>query len=415
MRSLSSVLFCGLLALIALPAPAQPPAVPDAEAAAESPTAATDGAGPGLEALARFAQVYHLVKSAYVDTVDDAELIELAIAGMLAGLDDHSAWLDADTLTVLTDDTLGAYDGLGVEVLSGDGVIQVLSAMPDSPADRAGLRAGDFITHIDGERIGRGNLEASLRKLRGRPGTRIRLTVERDGEDDARELELLRARIRLSSVSADLAAPGWGHVRVSMVQAQTVPELGRRLRGLEREGGPLKGLVLDLRGNPGGALDAAVAIADLFLAEGRIVAMDGRLDGTRRSYDARPGSPWETLPVVVLIDRGSASAAEIIAAALQDNGRAKVLGERSYGKGSVQNVFALDPDHAVRLTTARYYTPAGRSIQDEGVIPDRLVADSDDGAGGDPVLRQALELLAATKLQESPPESPPTVDRKSVD
>lgn len=410
LRPLRPILLGCLLAVAAVPVPAQPPAGPDATPVPDPAAAVAEGAGPSLEALARFAQVYHLVKSAYVDAVDDAELIELAIAGMLAGLDDHSAWLDADTLALLTDDTLGAYDGLGVEVLSGDGMIQVLSAMPDSPADRAGLRSGDFITHIDGERIGRGNLEAALRKLRGRPGTRIRLTVERDGADDALELELLRARIRLSSVTASLPEPGWGHVQVSMVQAQTVPELGRRLRGLEREGGPLKGLVLDLRGNPGGALDAAVAIADLFLAEGRIVAMDGRMDGTRRSYDARPGSPWETLPVVVLVDRGSASAAEIIAAALQDNGRAQVLGERSYGKGSVQNVFALDPDHAVRLTTARYYTPAGRSIQDEGVIPDRLVAGMDGDQDGDPALRQALELLRSATVAATPSDAPSAVD-----
>lgn len=382
------VLAC-LLGAAVLPLAAQAEDGADAAGAA-APSAA--GAGPGIEALARFAQVYHLVKAAYVDSVDDAELIELAIAGMLAGLDDHSAWLDADTLAGLTDDTLGAYDGLGVEVLSGDGMIQVLSAMPDSPADRAGLRPGDFITHIDGERVVRGNLDAALRKLRGRPGTRIRLTVERDGDDDPREFELLRARIRLSSVVADLPAEGLAHVRIGMVQAQTVPELGRRLRQLERQGGPLRGLVLDLRGNPGGALDAAVAIADLFLAGGGIVSMDGRMDGTRRSYEARPGSPWESVPVVVLVDRGSASAAEIIAAALQDNGRATVLGERSYGKGSVQNVFAIDADHAVRLTTARYYTPDGRSIQDEGVLPDRVVEGMAD-APDDPALRQALALL----------------------
>ncbi|MBX3726509.1 MAG: S41 family peptidase [Xanthomonadales bacterium] len=401
LRALRFLLVGSLLAGTPGPAMAQPAPETLADGLEDPPAAAAD-AGPGLESLARFAQVYHLVKAAYVDTVDDAELIELAIAGMLAGLDDHSAWLDAETLTLLTDDTLGAYDGLGVEVLSGDGMIQVMSAMPDSPAERAGLRAGDFITHIDGERVVRGNLDGALRKLRGRPGTRISLMIQREGEDEPRELELMRARIRLSSVTASLVEPGLGHVQMAMVQAQTVPELGRRLRQLERDGGPLKGLVLDLRGNPGGALDAAVAIADLFLAEGRIVSMSGRMDGTRRSYEARPGSPWEKLPLAVLIDRGSASAAEIIAAALQDNGRAPVLGERSYGKGSVQNVFALDPGHAVRLTTARYYTPAGRSIQDQGVIPDPQIEAGDDEGGDDPVLARALALLrsGATGVQD---------------
>lgn len=331
-------------------------------------------AGPSLDSIRRFVEVYRLIKAAYVEEVSDEKLIEAAINGMLAGLDPHTGYLDADTLEVLTDDTLGAYDGLGVEVLSGEGVIQVMAAMPDSPAEAAGLRSGDFITHIDGTAVDRDNLEHAVRKLRGRPGTRVKLTISRDGEDQPLQVELTRARIRLTSVRGEVLEPGYGYVRVAQCQQETLGELRRRLGELERRHGPLRGLVLDLRGNPGGTLDSAVAISDLFLPEGRIVSVEGRLPETKISYDARPGHPYESVPLALLIDEGTASAAEIIAAALQAHGRAVVLGRRSYGKGSVQNVFALDPDHAVRLTTARYYTADGRSIQAHGVHPDIVLA-----------------------------------------
>lgn len=334
-----------------------------------------DTDNPDLDAIRRFVEVYRLVKAAYVEPVSDQDLIESAIHGMLSGLDPHSGYLDLDSLEVLTDDTLGAYDGLGVEVLSGEGVIQVMAAMPDSPAAKAGLKAGDYITHVDGTAVGRANLDDAVRKLRGRPGTRIRLTVSREGDEAPRQVELTRARIRLSSVEAQLLEPGYGYVRVSQCQQETPAELRRRLAQLDREAGGLRGLVLDLRGNPGGALDAAVAITDLFVAEGRIVSIDGRVDDFRASYDARPGDPWESLALAVLIDDGTASAAEIIAAALKVHDRAVLLGRRSYGKGSVQNVFGLDTEHAVRLTTARYFTADGRSIQAEGVRPDIVLGD----------------------------------------
>lgn len=354
------------------PAPSATELVADEAAVAPDPGS---GDSPSLEAIARFAEVYRLVKAAYVQPVSDEVLMESAIHGLLSGLDPHSGYLDAETLEVLTDDTVGAYDGLGVEVLSGQGVIQVMSAMPDSPAARAGLVPGDFITHIDGAAVDRGNLDTFVRKLRGRPGTRIQLTLSRDGEPAPRNVELVRARIRLSSVTAAVVEPGYGRVHIAQCQQETARELRRRLTQLDRETGGLRGLVLDLRGNPGGALDAAIAISDLFLAQGRIVSVDGRLPETRQSYDARPGEPWERLPLAVLIDAGTASAAEIIASALQSHGRAVVLGQRSYGKGSVQNVFALDGSHAVRLTTARYFTADGSSIQAEGVQPDIALGD----------------------------------------
>jgi carboxyl-terminal processing protease len=367
------------------PAPEAGPAerVADPAAAVAAVPGSGTGDGPSLDAIARFAEVYRLVKAAYVQPVSDEALMESAIHGLLSGLDPHSGYLDAQTLEVLTDDTVGAYDGLGVEVLSGQGVIQVMSAMPDSPAARAGLVPGDFITHIDGAAVDRGNLDTFVRKLRGRPGTRIELTVSREGEPGPRQVELVRARIRLSSVTAAVVEPGYGHVHIAQCQQETARELRRRLTQLDRDSGGLRGLVLDLRGNPGGALDAAIAISDLFLAQGRIVSVDGRLPETRQSYDARPGEPWERLPMAVLIDAGTASAAEIIAAALQAHGRAVVLGQRSYGKGSVQNVFALDDSHAVRLTTARYFTADGRSIQAEGVQPDIALGDYALSSGGD--------------------------------
>jgi carboxyl-terminal processing protease len=349
-------------------------AATDGSAASLQPRA-VDSDNPDLDTIRRFVEVYRLVKAAYVEPVSDEALIESAIQGMLAGLDPHSGYLDLDSLEVLTDDTLGAYDGLGVEVLSGEGVIQVMAAMPDSPAARAGLKPGDYITHVDGTAVGRANLDDAVRKLRGRPGTRIQLTVSREGDEAPRQIELTRARIRLSSVQAQLLEPGFGYVLVSQCQQETPAELRRRLAQLDREAGGLRGLVLDLRGNPGGALDAAVAITDLFVGAGRIVSIDGRVEDFRGSYDARAGDRWESLPLAVLIDEGTASAAEIIAAALKVHGRAVVLGRRSYGKGSVQNVFGLDTEHAVRLTTARYYTADGRSIQADGVHPDIVLGD----------------------------------------
>lgn len=354
-------------------------------------TSTLDPVSPSLETIQRFVDVYRLVKGAYVEPVTDDALIESAIHGMLAGLDPHSGYLDADSLEVLTDDTLGAYDGLGVEVLSGEGLIQVIGAMPDSPAASAGLKAGDYITHVDGTAVDRGNLEISVGKLRGRPGTAIKLTVARDGEDAPRQIELTRARIKLSSVQARVIEPGFGYVLIAQCQQETIGELRSRLTQLEKQSGGLRGLVLDLRGNPGGTLDSAVAVSDLFLADGRIVSVEGRALQAKQTFDARPGSRWEALPLAVLIDEGTASAAEIIAAALKSHGRAVVLGRRSYGKGSVQNVFAVDDAHAVRLTTARYFTADGKSIQADGVHPDIELGDFLLSTGGATTMPMLVE------------------------
>ncbi len=381
---------------LALPASAQE-ALAEGVANNDQGVAEREALGPDLDAIRRFVEVYRVIKAAHVDAVDDHVLIESAIRGMLGGLDAHSGYLDMRALEVLTDDTLGAYDGLGVELISGAGVLQVIGAMPDSPAERAGLKVGDFITHVDELEVDETNMPQSLAKLRGRPGTRVHLTVVRDDAPAPMQMDLVRARIRLSTVRSEWLEPGLAIIHVAQCQPATAGEIHRQLSRLRRDpGGQLQGVVLDLRGNPGGALDAAVAISDLFLAEGRIVSLKGRADSVDRAFDARPGSEWEGLPLAVLIDGGTASAAEIIAAALQSHGRATIVGERSFGKGSVQNIFALDPTHAVRLTTARYYTAKGESIHDRGVVPDFTIAgDTGEGEDADPAVRRAVQALKA--------------------
>ncbi len=379
---------------MALPAAAQE-ALAEGVGNNDKGAAEREALGPDLDAIRRFVEVYRVIKAAHVDVVSDDVLIESAIRGMLGGLDAHSGYLDVRALEVLTDDTLGAYDGLGVELISGAGVLQVIGAMPDSPAERAGLKVGDFITHVDELEVDETNMPQSLAKLRGRPGTRVHLTVVRDDAPAPMEMDLVRARIRLSTVRSEWLEPGLAIIHVAQCQLATAGEIHRQLSRLRREhGGELQGVVLDLRGNPGGALESAIAVSDMFLAEGRIVSLKGRVENTDRAYDARPGSEWERLPLAVLIDGDTASAAEIIAAALQSHGRASVLGERSFGKGSVQNIFALDPTHAVRLTTARYYTAKGESIHDRGVVPDIVIASDANGAeDADPVVQRAIQAL----------------------
>lgn len=414
-RCLPAILLVALA--ISPPLASAQPALAEGVGNNDQGAAEREALGPDLDAIRRFVEVYRVIKAAHVDPVADDVLIESAIRGMLGGLDAHSSYLDTRALEVLTDDTLGAYDGLGVELMSGAGVLQVIGAMPDSPAERAGLRVGDFITHVDEIEVDENTVTQSLAKLRGRPGTRVHLTVVRDDAPAPLEMDLVRARIRLSTVRSEWLEPGLAMIHVTQCQPATAGEIHRQLSRLRREhGGELDALILDLRGNPGGALDAAVAISDLFLAQGRVVSLKGRFEGVDRAYDARPGSEWERLPLAVLIDGDTASAAEIIAAALQAHGRATVLGERSYGKGSVQNVFALDPDHAVRLTTARYYTAKGESIHERGVMPDVVVAaDADADADvkdfeiADPVVkraRQALKAAAAPSPQASATAKP---------
>ncbi|MEQ1687595.1 MAG: S41 family peptidase [Sphingopyxis sp.] len=328
--------------------------------------------------LARFMDVFQEVKANYVEPVDDSHLIEGAIEGMLASLDPHSGYLDARDFAQLRTTTDGEYGGLGLSVTMEDGAVKVIAPQAGTPADRAGIKAGDFITHIDGELLIGFDLDEAVEKMRGAPGTAIRLTVVRPGRDEPIQANITRERIvlrpvtwevqgdvgvlTLSSFSDDVGA----QMRTAMAAA--VRQLGHRPTGW----------VLDLRSNPGGLLDEAVAVSDLFLESGEIVSQRGRRAGDVERFSARPGDAAGGLPIIVLIDAGSASASEIVAGALQDQHRAVIMGETSFGKGSVQTVVPLSETTALRLTTARYYTPSGRSVQEGGIVPDIRVPQISD-------------------------------------
>ncbi|MFC4728391.1 S41 family peptidase [Coralloluteibacterium thermophilus] len=333
-----------------------------------------------LAEIQRYVAVFRAVKQAYVDPVGDRELMQGAIRGLLLDLDPHSAYLDSEESSALDEAASGAYDGVGVELVQQpDRTLRVIAPIDDTPAARAGVRAGDVITAIDGRPISADSVDGATTELRGPPGSRVRLTILREGEPGPIELTITRETIRIVSVRARSLEPGYGYVRISAFQADTGRELNRHLYTLNAEaGGMLRGLVIDLRSNPGGLLNAAVEAADAFLEEGVIVSTRGRLQIADSEFHATPGDLLEGAPIVVLIDAGSASAAEVLAGALRDHDRAVVMGSRSFGKGSVQTVLPLDNGDAIKLTTARYYTPSGRSIQAAGIAPDiALHADGD--------------------------------------
>lgn len=340
------------------------------------PAAQAEDDSPGrqhlpLEELRTLSEVFSRVKSDYVEDVSDEELLENAVRGMLQGLDPHSSYLTADEFSDLQEGTTGEFGGLGLEVDEEDGFIRVVAPIDDTPAARAGIRAGDLIIRLD-DRSTRGMaLSEAVSLMRGEPGTEITLTVTREGADEPIEITLTRAVIQVTSVRARILEDGYGYVRVSQFQSPTGRNLLEELDKLiDQAGGQLDGLVLDLRNNPGGVLQAAVAVADAFLTEGNIVHTRGRLDQAQMRFNATPGDRINGAPMVVLINTGSASASEIVAGALQDHRRAVIMGTRSFGKGSVQTVLPLNSGAALKLTTARYYTPDGRSIQAEGIEPD---------------------------------------------
>jgi carboxyl-terminal processing protease len=329
----------------------------------------------------RLFTVYQLVKAHYVDQTDDDKLVKGAIDGMLASLDPHSSYLEGPSLERLRTMIDGGYAGLGLSVLQEDGAVKVISPMRGSPAEKAGVKAGDYITHLDGKFIVDGDLDDAVAKMRGEPGTTIRLTIYRPGRDAPFDLTVTRAVINLEPVTGKLD----GGIAVITVNefshdvGRLVFEQLQTLRG--QAAGHLGGVVLDLRSNPGGELDEAVALSDLFLSSGVVVSQRGRMAGENAIYRAEtafPGDAAKGLPVLVLIDAGSASASEIVAGALQDQHRALIMGERSFGKGSVQTMIPIDNAHAVKLTTARYYTPSGRSVQEGGIEPDIRVPQISD-------------------------------------
>lgn len=325
-----------------------------------------------LEELRIFADVFHHIRQAYVEEVEDATLLEYAIQGMLAGLDPHSSYLDARSLDDLQISTSGEFGGLGLEVGMEDGFLKIIAPIDHTPASEAGLEPGDLILRIDGKPVKGLSLSEAVTALRGPSGSEVTLTLLRDQGTQPFELVLTRAVIKVTSVRGQLLEPGFGYLRIAQFQSRTGEEFVEQLQALQQKG-PLQGLVLDLRNNPGGVLQASVAVTDALLDGGLVVYTQGRLEDTDTRYHAEPGDLLNGVPVVVLINGGSASASEIVAGALQDNHRAVIMGTESFGKGSVQTVLPISEDRAIKLTTARYYTPGGRSIQAQGIAPDILV------------------------------------------
>ncbi|MFM7569297.1 MAG: S41 family peptidase [Betaproteobacteria bacterium] len=382
-----------------------------------------------LEELRQFSDVFGAIKANYVEPVEDKKLITEAISGMISGLDPHSAYLDADAFRELQVGTQGEFGGLGIEVGTEDGFIKVISPIEDTPAARAGVKAGDLIIRIDDKSTKGLPLNDAVKLMRGKPKTPITLTLSRKGEARLIVVTIVRDVIRVQSVRSRVIEPGIGYVRISQFQEHTVEALVRHLETLDRQGAIGKGLVLDLRNDPGGLLHGAVGVSAAFLpSKVTVVTTEGRNEDARRKYSAIPedylrGSREDfvarvpaaakNVPMVVLVNGGSASASEIVAGALQDYKRAAVLGTQTFGKGSVQSILPLSNSTAIKLTTARYYTPNGRSIQARGIEPDFIVEETPDGDPASFRVREAdlNRHLSNSREQERPSGAPrPTTD-----
>lgn len=321
-----------------------------------------------------FAEVLERVKRDYVEPIDDAELLESAIRGMVSDLDPHSQYLDAGEYRDIRISTTGSYTGIGIEVDEVGGNIMVITPIAGSPAARSGIRSGDLIIAVDGMSVEAANLQETIGRLRGHAGSKVAITVLRD--DDALDYDLRRQIIRMSSVHKEFLSPSYGYIRISQFSENTARELSRAVDELqEANGGMLQGLVLDLRNNPGGVLESAVDVSDLFLNSGVIVTADGRSIDSRFTRSAHRGDILDGATMVVIVNKGSASASEIVAGALQDHNRALIVGTETFGKGLVQTVVPLSKGRAIKLTTSRYYTPSGDTIHDVGITPDVYVED----------------------------------------
>ncbi|WP_397377170.1 S41 family peptidase [Pseudomonas sp.] len=348
------------------------------QAAQATPDLATDTVSDSaplpLDDLRTFAEVMDRIKSAYVEPVSDKTLLENAIKGMLSNLDPHSAYLEPEAFRDLQESTSGEFGGLGIELGSEDGFLKVVSPIDDTPASAAGIQPGDLIIKIDGQPTKGLSLMQAVEKMRGKPGSEIELTLVREGGRPF-DVELTRAVIKVRSVKSQLLDEGYGYIRITQFQVNSGEEVGKALAKLRKDNGKkLRGIVLDLRNNPGGVLQAAVEVTDHFLKKGLIVYTEGRIANSELRFNADPADASEGAPLVVLINGGSASASEIVAGALQDHKRAVLMGTDSFGKGSVQTVLPLNNDRALKLTTALYFTPNGRSIQAQGIVPDIEVA-----------------------------------------
>ena len=324
-----------------------------------------------LEELRTFAEVMDRIKAAYVEPVDDKTLLENAIKGMLSNLDPHSAYLEPEAYAELQESTSGEFGGLGVEVGIEDGFIKIISPIDDTPASQAGIQPGDLIIKIDGQPTKGLSMTEAVDKMRGKAGSKILLTLVREGGQPF-DVELIRAVIKVKSVKSQLLEDHYGYLRISQFQVNSGEEVGKALAALKKQndGKKLRGIVLDLRNNPGGVLQAAVEVTDHFLKKGLIVYTKGRIANSELRFSADPADASEGVPLVVLINGGSASASEIVAGALQDHKRGVLMGTDSFGKGSVQTVLPLNNDRALKITTALYFTPNGRSIQAQGIVPD---------------------------------------------
>ena len=349
-----------------------------------------------LEQLQQLAAVFSLIKTDYVEPVDEKKLITDAISGMVSGLDPHSQYFDKKSFKEFREGTTGRFVGVGIEITQEDGLVKVVSPIEGSPADKAGLKSGDLITKVDDTAVKGLSLNDAVKRIRGEPGTPVRFTVWRRDEDRTFPVTITREEIRTQSVKGKVMEPGYAWIRVSQFQDRTVEDFVAKLDDIYKKAPNLKGLVLDLRNDPGGLLDAAVAVSAAFLPEGAtVVTTNGQIEESKAAYKAVPedymrrrgADPLASLPaavkkvpLVVLVNGGSASASEIVAGALQDNKRAVIMGSQTFGKGSVQTVRPLGPDTALKLTTARYYTPSGRTIQAKGIVPDIMVDDTAEGS-----------------------------------
>ena len=327
-----------------------------------------------LNEIRTFAEIFSKIKNDYVENINDKKLLENAIRGMLRGLDPHSAYLDKEAYKELQEGASGKFGGLGIEVGYENGFVKVISPIDDTPAQRAGVKAGDLIIKLDGKSVKDISLMEAVKMMRGKPGSEIVLTILREGEEKPFNLPVVRDVITVKNIKSETIEPGLMYIRISNFQIHTVDDMRKSLKKLKNENTDnLKGLVLDLRNNPGGLLNAAVGVSDLFLNNGLIVYTEGRIKDSKLKFTAKPTEVFKNIPIIVLVNGGSASASEIVAGALQDHKRAIIMGERTFGKGSVQTILPMSDETALKLTTARYYTPSGRSIQASGIEPDMIV------------------------------------------
>jgi carboxyl-terminal processing protease len=413
---LGSLLFLCTGMAFAAPPPGQPHPAPTPVASVATPAEASSiakaaGGMPSLEQIQTFTRAFEMIKQAYVDPVGDDQLMQSAIRGMLSGLDPHSEFLDKPALSDLNEDTSGAYSGLGIEVAQVNHQLVIVAPLDGGPAKRAGIVAGDVIEAIDGVVVQPDAIGTAMKQLRGPIGSKIMLTILHPDGDKPVTVPLVRERIRVASVTTRMLEPDYAYVRISEFQEDTANELTDALGKLQKQHGPLHGVVLDLRSNPGGLVTSAVGVADDFLDAGMIVSTRGRLPQSDLKFTATPGDLLDGAPMVVLVDNGTASAAEIVTGALKDHHRALVMGRRTFGKGSVQTILPVGEGDAVKLTTARYYTPDGTSIQVAGITPDIVLgkvtvqADRNPSLGDDEHESDLPNHLRASKIATAPPDT----------